>query len=87
MAKPCTIVLIMKMVSEVGPLSSFCCTRFFTSNDFGGRISAKPASLIVVYTRTRTRIYKSTAYRRERTSGKTLGGPQVYKDPLAGKII
>ena len=35
-AKPGTIFLIMKMASEVGPLSSCCCMIFLTSNDFGG---------------------------------------------------
>ena len=58
--KPGTVVVIMEMESEVGPLSSCCCMKFLTSNDFGGRLSAKPASLTVVYSRTITWIYKST---------------------------
>ena len=82
-AKPGTIVLIMKMAYEVGPLSSCCCMKFLTSNDFGGRLSAKPVRLAVGYLRTRIWIYKSTEYCRERASGKMLGGPQVYKYPLA----
>ena len=82
-AKPGTIVLIMKMASKVGPLWLFCCMKFLRSNDFGGRLSAKPEILMVGYSRTRTRIYKSTAYCRESTSGKTLGGTRVYKYPLA----
>ena len=86
-AKPGTIVLIMKMASEVGPLSLCCCMKFLISNDFGGRLSAKPASLPVRYSSTRTWIYKSTAYRRERTSGKTLGGHHVYKYLLVLCII
>ena len=56
--------------------------KFLTSNDFGGRLSAKPESLTVGYLRTRTRMHRITAYRRERASVKTLGGPQVYKYPL-----
>ena len=82
-AKHGTIFLIMKMASKVGPLPSCYCMDFLTSNDFGGRLSANPTSLTVGYSRTRTRIYKSMVYRRERASGKTLGGPQVYKYPLA----
>ena len=84
--KPGTIVLIMIMAFEVGPFSSCCCMKFLTSNDFGGRISSKPASLTVGYSRTRTRIYKSTAYRRERASGKMLGSLQVYKYPLRPQV-
>ena len=84
--KPGTIVLIMKIASEVGPLSSCCCMKFLTSNDFGGGGSANPESLTVVYLIKRTWVYKSTAYRRERASGKTLGGPQVYKYPIAVKL-
>ena len=80
--KPGTIVLIMKMASKVGPLSLCFCMKFLTSNDFGGRLSANPSSLTVGYSRTRTRIYKSTAYRRESESSKTLGGTQIYKYPL-----
>ena len=53
--------------------------EFLTSNNFGGRLSAKPSIFTVGYSRTITWIYKVTAYLRERTSGKTLGGPQVYK--------
>ena len=82
-AKPVTITLIIKMASEVGPLLLCCCRKFLTSNDFGGRLSAKQASLTVGYPRTRTRIYKSTVYHRERAGGKMSGGPQVYKYPLA----
>ena len=78
-AKPGTIILIKKIASEVGPLLSCFCMEFLTSNYFGGRLSAKPAILMVGYLRTRTRIHKSTEYRRERASGKTLGGPKVYK--------
>ena len=80
--EPGTTVFIMKMASEVGPLSSCYCMEFLKSNDFGGRISAKTSILTVEYLRTRTRIYKITAYCRERASVKTLGGPQVYKYPL-----
>ena len=69
-AKPGTIVLIMKIAYKVEPLPSCCCMIFLTSNDLEGNISAKPTSLTVGYSRTRTRIYKSTAYRRERASGK-----------------
>ena len=79
MEKPVTIVLIMKMASVVGILSSCYCMKFLTSSDFGGRISSQPARLTVGYLRTRTGIYKSMAYLKERTSSKTLGGPQVYK--------
>ena len=82
-AKTGTIVLIMKIAYKVEPLPSCCCMIFLTSNDLEGNISAKPTSLTVGYSRTRTRIYKSTAYRRDTASGKTLGGPQVYKYPLA----
>ena len=78
-AKPGTIILIKKMASKVGPLLSCFCMEFLTSNYFGGRLSAKPAILMVGYLRTRTRIHKSTEYHRERASGKTLGGPKVYK--------
>ena len=42
-----TIVLIMKMASKFGSLSSFCCMKFLTSNDFGGRLSDNPVSLKV----------------------------------------
>ena len=76
-AKPGNIVLIMKMASEVGTFLSSCCMKFLTSNDFGGRLSAKPAILTVGYSITRTQIYKITAYRRELPSGKTLGRTQV----------
>ena len=54
-----TIVLIMKMESKVGPFSLCCCMRFLTLNDFGGRLSANPESLVVGYLRKRTWIYKS----------------------------
>ena len=46
-AKPGTIELIMKMASEVGQLLSCCCIKFLTSNDFEGRISAKPEVFMV----------------------------------------
>ena len=86
-AKPGIIVLIMKMESEVGPLSSCCCMIFLTSNDFGVRISVNPENLTVGYSRTRTQIYKRTAYLRGSSSGKTLGGPQVYKYPLVSRNV
>ena len=50
-AKTGTFVLIMKLASEVGPLSSCFCMKFLTSNDFGGRLPAKPAILKVGYLR------------------------------------
>ena len=78
--KPGTIVLINKMASEVGLLSFFCCKNLLTSNEFGARLSSKPESLTVGYSRTRTWIYKITAYFRERASVKTLGGPQIRCD-------
>ena len=81
--KPGTIFLIMKMASKVGPILSCFCMKFLASNNFGGRLSAKPASLTVGYLRTRTRIYKSREYCRGITSGNTLDIPQVYKHPLA----
>ena len=71
--KPGTIVLIMKMESEVGPLLLCCCMKFLTPNYFGERISANPVSSIDEYLRTRNRIDKIIVYRRERKSGKTLG--------------
>ena len=81
-AEPGTIVLIMKMESEVGPLLSCCCVKFLTSNDFGKRLSANPESLIGGCLSKRAHIYKRKVYRRERKIRKTLGGPQVYKYPL-----
>ena len=83
--KPGTFFLIMKMVSEVGTFSPCCYMRSLTPNDLGGRLSAKPASLTVRYLRTRTWIYKITAYRRKMKSLKMLEGPQVYNYPLFQK--
>ena len=85
--KPSIIVLISKIASKVGPLLLVCCMNFLTSNDFGGRLSAKPASLTVGYLRTKAWIYKSTAYCREITTGKMLGGTQVYKYPLGESML
>ena len=75
--KPGTIILIMEMASEVGPLLLCCCMKFLTPNDFGGRISANPVSSTDEYLRTRNRIDKIIVYRRERNSGNMLGGPQA----------
>ena len=69
----------------MGNWSSCFCMKFLTSNDFGGRLSAKSESLTVGYSRTRTQIFKITAYCRKRIGGKSLGGPQVYKYPLVYK--
>ena len=52
--------------------------NFLTSNDFGRRFSAKSASLTVGYSRTGIRIYKSTAYFREKAIGKTLDSANKY---------
>ena len=67
-SKSGSIILIMKMESEVGSLSSCCCVKSLISNDFGVGLSDKPASLTVGYSR---------------ENGNKLGAPQVYKCPLA----
>ena len=82
-----TIVLIMKIASKVGPFFSCCCMMSLTSNYFGERLSSKPESLTVGYSRTRTRIYKGRAYCRERASSERIGGPQDLKYPILVGLV